>query len=307
MKTSFIAIGLVLMALTVQSSALSVFTTLEASSNTDKIHFYKEAANPDTEYYDCPDLKNGELIEIIGIPTNEVIDISTIYGKVGQIRASDLTPDFYATIKTRIDSLPPDEKSIGVATKATRKTIKEISGIANRLFTREKDDLLYYLRKWNFMSEKYWEAEIKNRKLNITERDLSYPCDEITVCTPYCSALMDCWNKKKNFSEPNEAELYKCFSKPITVAIQGAFYVGAIDGGRYKSGAIVVGDKIIKPFRQELEKIADTSSSWPEYPAYKATNTYYFEWSKIMSNKQIEFITNDTPPLVFKIDLNKIR
>jgi hypothetical protein len=288
---------------------LSLFTSLKTAGELKAIPLYGDLRDPNTKYWD---VENGSLIEVIDKTNENTIVISTSYGYVGQLNPADLEPEFYSNLLNQIDSLPADERKTGIVTTANLKTYKEILDIANRLYKPENDELLYYLRRWNFGNVKLISAEAynynKNKESNSFINSITdYPCDEITVRTPYRNALLHCWSVKKDFSVPTIKELPKFFAKPQYIVIDAKLFVGSIDSGKYIMGALRKNGKIIKPIKYELDRFADTSSSWPNYPAYEANNSYYFEMSKIGANDKLEFITNDSPPLVFRIDFSKIK
>ena len=160
---------------------------------------------------------------------------------------------------------------------------------------------------WLLSDEQIMEAMQIGKSLQLTEdsyykfekdhyfqyvEGTQVPKSELTVGTPYFSILMKAClfqreYKNYSFTEAKNDALERSKVLSFSVIVYGA----SVDFCEYLEAVLLLSDgTALHPINQFVPSVADTSSSWPHYPAYKAACFWDFDTSQIGRNDTVTFV-----------------
>ena len=118
------------------------------------------------------------------------------------------------------------------------------------------------------------------------------PISELTVWTPYLFILSKACLSQREYKDYPFTEA-KIDAQELSgrLDIQVDVYGASIDFCEYlKAVLILPNGTAIHPIDQNVPSLADNSSSWPHYPAYRATCNWFFDTSQIGRNDSVTFV-----------------
>jgi len=116
-----------------------------------------------------------------------------------------------------------------------------------------------------------------------------YSGDSIVVSTPYHQIAVYSWDNARLY-KPLDMKTIETYSKGKRLVIMTIIYGNKIDFAANIPAVIKVNGKVIHPIETIPQRLAHLSSSWPEYPAYRAENIYVFDTKHIPRNAEIWFV-----------------
>lgn len=117
-----------------------------------------------------------------------------------------------------------------------------------------------------------------------------YSCDDcIIVATPYYQIACISRDSARLY-KPLDMKEIETIRKGRQLIIIAVMYGDEIDFAADIPAVIKVNGKVIHPIDTIPQRLANISSSWPEWPAYWAQNIYIFDTKHIPRNAKIWFI-----------------
>lgn len=117
----------------------------------------------------------------------------------------------------------------------------------------------------------------------------SYSGDYIIASTPY-HQIATASRESARLYKPLDMAKIETFRKDKQLIIMAVIYGNEINFAADIPAVIKVNGKVIHPIATMPQSLADTSSSWPEWPAYWAKNVYVFDTKHIPRNVNIQFV-----------------
>lgn len=137
---------------------------------------------------------------------------------------------------------------------------------------------------------------------------------EVSIITPYSLIASDAYFASDDYKEYTLADakkITKLFAKTDVLKFSVEAYGNHIDFAKSINIVLKQGSKIYQPLDIDgLDELADTSSSWPDSPAYRSHLIADFEINKIDFSKPAELIylyAGKELSVTYKVDFSKVK
>ncbi|MDI6760105.1 MAG: hypothetical protein QMD05_04705 [Candidatus Brocadiaceae bacterium] len=140
--------------------------------------------------------------------------------------------------------------------------------------------------------------------------DLGYGKGAARVITPFSKVAFEAKNSPFEHVKLTPDDINKLLEElKDRLAFGVSLYGDELDFAKDCHAVLKHKGQTIKPVEERHDKIAESTKSWPQSPAYRAICYYYFDLHRVDPNSTVtlEVSTSKGRPVEFTFDLSKIK